>query len=157
MADRVTRFDADLFDAALEEGRREHRSGRQQLEHWTRIGRMFSAYETSTRRRIAAAVEGRLPLSDLGPDERLVANIELDAAIRERAAGASFGRSLLNAGLTAVALDSSGTLVEFGPGGARPPVEFGPGGDRPPVEFGPGGGRPPVEFGPKPASHRSGG
>jgi hypothetical protein len=77
-----------LFDAALDEGRRENRSGRQQLEHWTRIGRMFSAYETTTRRRIESALTGRLPLSALSSDERLVANIELDVAIRERAAGA---------------------------------------------------------------------
>ena len=40
--DHVTRFDADLFEAAAEEGRREHRSARQQLEHWTRLGRECS-------------------------------------------------------------------------------------------------------------------
>ena len=125
MADRMTRFDADLFDAALDEGRRENRSGRQQLEHWTRIGRMFSAYETTTRRRIGAAVRGQFPLSALTSDERLVANLELDVAIRERAAGTSFGHSLLNAGLTAVALDDEGVLVEFRPDGSRRPVDAG--------------------------------
>jgi hypothetical protein len=125
MADRMTRFDADLFDAALDEGRRENRSGRQQLEHWTRIGRMFSAYETTTRRRIGSAVRGQLPLSALTSDERLVANLELDVVIRERAAGTSFGHSLLNAGLTAVALDDEGVLVEFRPDGSRRPVDAG--------------------------------
>lgn len=125
MADRMTRFDADLFDAALDEGRRENRSGRQQLEHWTRIGRMFSAYETMTRRRIGSALRGQVPLSALSSDERLVANIELDAAIRERAAGASFGHALLKAGLRAVALDDEGALVEFRPDGSRQPVDAG--------------------------------
>jgi ParD-like antitoxin of type II bacterial toxin-antitoxin system len=126
MADRMTRFDADLFDAALDEGRRENRSGRQQLEHWTRIGRMFSAYETATRRRIAEAVRGDIPLSALSGDERLVANIELDVAIRERAAGASFGYALLKAGVTTVALDDNGDLVEFRPDGSRQPVDTAP-------------------------------
>ena len=125
MADRMTRFDADLFDAALDEGRRENRSGRQQLEHWTRIGRMFSAHETATRRRIAEAVRGQLPLSDLSADERLVANIEIDAAVRERAAGTSFGRSVLKADLTAVALDEKGELVEFRPDGSVRPADAG--------------------------------
>jgi ParD-like antitoxin of type II bacterial toxin-antitoxin system len=123
MADRMTRFDSDLFDAALDEGRRENRSGRQQLEHWTRIGQMFSAHETATRRRIAAAVRGDVPLSTLSTDERLVANLELDVAIRERTAGASFGRALLKAGVTAVALDDDGALVEFRPDGSRQPVD----------------------------------
>lgn len=125
MADRMTRFDADLFDAALDEGRREHRSGRQQLEHWTRIGRMFSAYETTTRRRISSAVNGQVPVSDLSADERLVANMELDVAIRERAGGASFGHALLKAGLTAVALDEEGALIELTAGGSRRPVARG--------------------------------
>jgi ParD-like antitoxin of type II bacterial toxin-antitoxin system len=126
MADRMTRFDADLFDAALDEGRKENRSGRQQLEHWTRIGRMFSAYETATRRRIAEAVRGDIPLTALSSDERLVANIELDVAIRERAADASFGHALLKAGVTTVALDDNGDLVEFRPDGSRRPVDTAP-------------------------------
>jgi hypothetical protein len=115
MADRMTRFDVELIEAAADEGRRESRSGRQQLEHWTRIGRMFSAYETETRRRIESAVRGELPLSTLDSGERLGANIELDVAIRERAANVSFGRSLLAAGLRAVALDDDGAIVEFDP------------------------------------------
>lgn len=126
MADRMTRFDADLVDAALDEGRRENRSGRQQLEHWTQIGRMFSAYETATRRRMADAIRGQLPLSALSTDERLVANVEIDVATRERAARTSFGRALLKAGLTAVALDDHGALIEFGPDGTRRPIDVGP-------------------------------
>jgi hypothetical protein len=121
-ADRMTRFDVDLFEAAVDEGRREHRSARQQLEHWARVGRDFSAHETAARRRIAAAVRGELPLSELATDERLVANVELDVAIRERAAATSFGRTLLKAGMTAVALDENGVLTEFLPDGALRPV-----------------------------------
>ncbi len=119
--DRMTRFDVELFEAAADEGRREHRSARQQLEHWTRLGREFSAHETAARRRIAAAVRGETPLGELGAEERFVANVELDVAIRERASSTSFGRMLLKAGMTAVALDDNGVLTEFHPeGGSRP-------------------------------------
>lgn len=121
--DRMTRFEAGLFKAALEEGRRENRSARQQLEHWTRLGRELSAYETRTRRRVSAAVRGELPLSALATEERLVANVELDVAIRERAATASFGRALLKEGVTAVALDDNGVLMEFHPDGAARPLD----------------------------------
>ncbi len=123
MGDRMTRFDADLFDAAVSEGRRENRSGRQQLEHWTRLGRMFSAHETATRRRIEAAVAGRTPLAALSAEERLVANVELDVTVRERAAGAGFGRELLARGIPAVAVDDDGNLVEFAPDGAHRPIQ----------------------------------
>jgi hypothetical protein len=119
--DRMTRFDEELFESAAEEGRREHRSARQQLEHWTRLGREISGHETAARHRIAAAVRGEMPLSELATDERFVANVELDVAIRERAAGTSFGRALLTAGTTAVAIEDNGVLTQFGPdGGSRP-------------------------------------
>ena len=38
-ADRVTRFAADLVDAAAVEGARHSRSTKQQLDHWARVGR----------------------------------------------------------------------------------------------------------------------
>jgi hypothetical protein len=123
--DRMTRFDPELFEAAADEGRREHRSARQQLEHWTRLGREISAHETAGRRRIAAAVRGEMPLSALAAEERFVANVELDVAIRERAGTTSFGRTLLKAGMTAVALDENGVLTEFHPDGASRPLDTG--------------------------------
>lgn len=123
--DHMTRFDAELFEAAADEGRREHRSARQQLEHWTRLGRELSAHETAARRRITAAARGEMPLSALSSEERFIANVELDVAIRERAATASFGRTLLKAGMTAVALDEQGVLTEFHPDGASRPLDVG--------------------------------
>jgi hypothetical protein len=121
--DRMTRFDVELFEAAADEGRREHRSARQQLEHWTRLGREFSAHETAGRRRIAAAVRGEIPLSEMTTEERFVANVELDVAIRERAATTSFGRTLLKSGMTAVALDDNGVLTQFHPDGSSRPLD----------------------------------
>jgi hypothetical protein len=123
--DRMTRFDVGLVEAAAAEGRREHRSARQQLEHWTRLGREFSAHETAARRRITAAVRGELPLSELATAERFVANVEMDVAIRERAATTSFGRTLLTSGMTAVALDDKGVLTQFDPDGTSRPLEAG--------------------------------
>ena len=122
MADRMTRIDAELFESAVEEGRREHRSARQQLEHWTRLGRELSVHETANRRRIVAAARGELSLSELTSEERLAANLEADVAIRERAAGASFGRALLRSGVRAVALDENGSLTEFDPDGTTRPL-----------------------------------
>ncbi|MHB8319824.1 MAG: TA system antitoxin ParD family protein [Acidimicrobiales bacterium] len=111
--DHITRFDNDLFEATADEGRRERRSARQQLEHWTRLGRETSARETVARRRIALAARGELPLSALTTEDRVAANLELDVAIRERAATTSFGRTLVKTGLTAVALDDDGVVAEF--------------------------------------------
>lgn len=104
--DRVTRIDADLLDAAATQGRREQRSARQQLEHWARVGRELCAHNLS-----ALAAE----------DRRLAANTRANVAIRERAAAASFGRALLEAGQPVVALDDQGDLVEFQPDGRTKP------------------------------------
>jgi hypothetical protein len=59
-------------------------------------------------------------------EERVVANVGLDVAVRERAATASFGRTLLKTGLSAVALDDDGMLTQFFPDGATRPLEIGP-------------------------------
>ncbi len=121
--DRMTRFEVGLFEAAVDEGRRENRSARQQLEHWARLGREISSHETAARSRILAAVRGEIPLSTLEAEERVVANVELDVAIRERAATSAFGRALLKAGVSAVALDDHGVLTEFHPDGGSRPLE----------------------------------
>ena len=121
--DRMTRVTAELFEAAAIEGRRENRSARQQLEHWTRLGRELSAHETATRRAIAAAVCGEMSLSELEPLQRYAANVEIDVAIRERAAATSFGQDLLDRGLNAVVLDERGELVELLPHGVSRPID----------------------------------
>lgn len=123
--DRTIRIDAELFEAAADEGRREHRSARQQLEHWARLGREVSALGTAARRRIDEAVRGEAPLSQLAPDERLVANVALDLAIWERAATTPFGRAHLEDGMTAVALDDDGVLAERHPGGSARRLDAG--------------------------------
>lgn len=120
--DRVTRFAADLVDDAAVEGARQSRSAKQQLDHWARVGREVSMRHTAARRRVEAALAGTLPLAALSAEEREVANAELDISIEERAAGLSFGRQLAAEGVTTVALDEHGQLMEYQPDGRVTPL-----------------------------------
>jgi hypothetical protein len=117
-ADRPTRFATDLLESAAAEGKRESRSAKQQLDHWARVGRSVSMHQTAARRRVEAALAGELPLADLTDDERLVANAELDASIQAQAESMSFGARLAIEGVTTVALDDDGSLVEYHPDGS---------------------------------------
>jgi hypothetical protein len=110
-ADRVTRFAADLVDAAAVEGLRHSRSTKQQLDHWARVGRTVSTHHSTARRRVEAALEGTLALKDLSPEERLVTNAELDAALAERLGTVDYGDVLAAEGVATVALDDEGRLV----------------------------------------------
>jgi hypothetical protein len=116
--DRPTRFAIDLLESAAVEGRRESRSAKQQLDHWARVGRSVSMHQTAARRRIEAVLAGESPLAGLTDDERLVANAELDASIQAQAESMSFGDRLAAEGVTTVALDDDGALVEYRPDGS---------------------------------------
>jgi hypothetical protein len=118
-ADRPTRFATDLLESAAVEGKRESRSAKQQLDHWARVGRSVSMHQTAARRRVEAALAGELSLADLTDSERVVANAELDASIQAQAESMSFGDRLAAEGVTTVALDDDGSLVEFRPDGSR--------------------------------------
>jgi len=118
-ADRPTRFATDLLESAAVEGKRESRSAKQQLDHWARVGRSVSMHQTAARRRVEAALADELPFADLTESERIVANAELDASIQGQAASLSFGDHLAGEGVTTVALDDDGSLVEYRPDGSR--------------------------------------
>lgn len=115
--DRVTRFATDLLDAAAVEGARHSRSAKQQLDHWARVGRTVSAHHTAGRQRVEAALSGTVALRDLSPEESLVANAEIDAAVAEQIRAVDFGAVLGAAGITTVALDDAGHLVRYAPDG----------------------------------------
>jgi hypothetical protein len=117
-ADRPPRFASDLFESAAVEGKREGRSAKQQLDYWARVGRSVSMHQTAARRRVLAARAGELPFSDLTEAERLVANADLDASIQIQALLTSFGERLPAEGMTTVALDDEGALVEYRPDGS---------------------------------------
>jgi hypothetical protein len=118
VADRVTRFAADLVDSATAEGARQSRSAKQQLDHWARVGRAVSATHTASRRRVEAALAGQLATSELTLEEGVVFNAEISAAIEESLARTHYGDVLAAQGITTVALDEAGDIVEHRPDGS---------------------------------------
>ncbi len=117
--DKPTRFATDLVETAAVEGAREGRSAKQQLDHWARVGRAVSMHHTAARRRIEAALAGTLEMTELTGTERVVVNAELDATINAVTREISFGERLAAEGVTTVALDDDGQLVEHRPDGTR--------------------------------------
>lgn len=120
--DKVTRFAAELVDAAAEEGARQSRSARQQLDHWVRVGRAVSNSSTAQRRRVEAALSGQLSLRELTSEEAVVFNAEIAAAIEENLAATHYGQELADEGVTTVALDDDGNLIEYRPDGSTAPL-----------------------------------
>lgn len=116
--DRVTRFAADLLDSAAVEGARQSRSAKQQLDHWARVGRAVSSQHTAARQRVEAALAGDLELRDLSVEEGVVFNAETSAAIQENLATSDYGQRLAQRGVTTVALNDAGQLIEYRPDGS---------------------------------------
>ncbi|AGB26848.1 Protein of unknown function (DUF3423) (plasmid) [Mycobacterium sp. JS623] len=116
-ADRVTRFAADLLDAAAAEGARQSRSAKQQLDHWARVGRAVSSGQTAARRRVEAALAGDLGLAELSEEEGVVFNAEISASIEEHLSAGDYGRVLAGRGVTTVALNDKGEIIEHRPDG----------------------------------------
>jgi hypothetical protein len=117
-ADRVTRFAADLMDSAAAEGARQSRSAKQQLDHWARVGRAVSSQQSAARRKVEAALAGDTPLRDLTSEEGVVFNAEISAAIEESLARGKYGAALAARGVTTVALDDNGDIVQYRPDGS---------------------------------------
>jgi ParD-like antitoxin of type II bacterial toxin-antitoxin system len=122
-ADKVMRVAADLVESAAAEGARQSRSAKQQLDHWARVGRAVSSQHTAARRRVEAALADELPLSALSDEEGAVFNAEISTAIDERLAHTNYGDVLADRGITMVALDDGGHLVEYSPGGVSVVIE----------------------------------
>lgn len=115
--DKVTRFAADLVEAAAAEGARQSRSAKQQLDHWVRVGRAVSGFGTAARRRVEAALAGQLSMRELTVEQGVAFNAEVSAAIEEDLAATHYGHVLAAEGLTTVALDEHGRLLEYHPDG----------------------------------------
>jgi hypothetical protein len=115
--DKVTRFDAALFDDAAAEGRRQSRSATQQLDHWARIGRAVSGAISASRLRVEAALAGRLPLESLDAHEAVALNAEVAASVEELLGSTHYGDELAAEGVTTVALED-GVLVQHRPDGS---------------------------------------
>jgi hypothetical protein len=117
-ADRVTRTATDLYDSAVAEGARQRRSAKQQLEHWARVGRAVSSRHSAARRRVEAALAGEVAVTELNEEEGVVFNAEISAAIQENLADANYGQVLARRGVTTVALNEDGEIVEHRPDGS---------------------------------------
>lgn len=117
-ADRVTRFAADLMDSAAAEGARQSRSAKQQLDHWARVGRAVSSQQSAARRKVEAALSAETPLRDLSSEEGVVFNAEISAAIEESLARTDYGKTLAARGITTVAIDDDGEIVQYRPDGS---------------------------------------
>jgi hypothetical protein len=118
-ADRMTRVAADLMDSAAVEGARQNRSAKKQLEHWARVGREVSSQRTAARRRVEAALTGELELRELSVEEGTVFNAEIAAAVQDELADSNYGTILAERGITTVALNENGDIVEHRPDGPR--------------------------------------
>ena len=116
--DVATRIARDLLDAAAAEGRIESRSAKQQLDHWARLGRLVSLQQSASRRRIDAVLAGTLAMKALRPDERLIVNAELDAAITASDRQIDLADVLARKGIMTVVLDDNGALVQWNPAGS---------------------------------------
>ncbi|MFW0787793.1 hypothetical protein AAFP35_25135 [Gordonia sp. CPCC 206044] len=116
-ADKVTRFSAALVNEASNEGAREHRSARQQLEHWARVGQGVSARTSAARRRIEAALAGNLPIGSLTDEEAVVFDAEVDALLEERLGAVDHVEVRAAQGFSSVAVDDQGRMVEYRPDG----------------------------------------
>jgi len=115
--ERVTRFAADLYNAAVAEGARQSRSAKQQLDHWARIGRSVSSQHSASRGRVEAALRGELATSGLSVEEGVVFNAEIAAGIEESLARTRYGAVLAAEGIATVALNEDGELTEYRPDG----------------------------------------
>jgi len=117
-ADRVTRIASDLMDSAAAEGARQSRSAKQQLDHWARVGRAVSSQHSVARRKVEAALAGHLRVGELTVEEGVAFNAEISAAIQEGLASADYGAVLAARGITTVALDDDGEIVQYQPDGS---------------------------------------
>lgn len=124
IADRVTRVAADLVESAAVEGARQSRSAKQQLDHWARVGRAVSSHQTASRHRVEAALAGDLDVTALADEEGVVFNAEISAAIEEGLATTNYGDVLAGRGITMVALDDDGEIVEYWPDGTSSVVRI---------------------------------
>ena len=70
---------------------------------------------TAAQRRVQAALTGDLELHELSVEEGTVLNAEVAAAVQERLAGTNYRALLAERGVTTVALDENGQVVEHRP------------------------------------------
>jgi hypothetical protein len=77
---------------------------------------------TAARRRVEAAMTGDLELRELSVEEGAVFNAEIAAAFQERLTGTNYRALLAERGVTTVALDENGEIIEHRPDRSSVPL-----------------------------------
>lgn len=113
---KTTRLPPDPIEAAEAEGREEHRSAAEQVEHGARCCMVFAG-QTDVSRRIQPTVAGRVPLSELTPEERLAADPTIGATISVAVSSVSFAGRRSARGVTTVLVAEEGRLNQRHPDG----------------------------------------
>jgi hypothetical protein len=67
---------------------------------------------------VEAALTGELAVTELSEEEGVVFNAEISAAIQESLADDDYGQALAARGITTVALDEDGQIIEHRPDGS---------------------------------------
>lgn len=119
-AERVTRVDAALFEAAAAEGSRQSRSARQQLEHWARLGAALSAQMDSPANRVRLALDGKVAQRDLTLDEARQFDAAVAVRLEDTLTHADFASAPLP-DFTAAAPNPHRVLIEMTGQAARTP------------------------------------
>jgi hypothetical protein len=76
----------------------------------------------AARRRVEAALTGDLELHELSVEEGAMFSAEIATAVQERLAGSNYGTLLAERGVTTVALDENGEIVEHRPDRSSAPL-----------------------------------
>lgn len=115
---RPVRVDSEIVAAAEQTARQQHRSTAEQVNRWARLGKHLDLSMSVDQRRIERFFVGDVQFKDLTDEERAVAHAGLDADLEERAGEVSFGHEALREGITVVAVDDQGQIVETAPDGS---------------------------------------
>lgn len=115
-------FSADLVVAADAVASKNSRSTSAQLEHWARVGKAITESGPATARQVHRALAGETDREDLDPTETLILDAEIEAGIAERMASTNYAEKRAARGLSSVALDSTGDIVELLPDGTTRPL-----------------------------------
>lgn len=110
-------FSAELVDAADNAANRNKRSTTAQLEHWARVGRAITEGTPARARRAQRPLAGELGREDLCPTDTLIFDAVVDAGISSRMAATNYAEQRAALGLSSMALNSNGEIVEQFPDG----------------------------------------
>lgn len=106
------RVDQELFEAARAVGKKQSRSGAQQVEHWARIGREFERSPNVSLRDVSLVLAGKQPYDSLRDPEQAIVRAAWDEEIAERLSKLNLAAEFAAEADTWVEGDGTGAAVE---------------------------------------------